>query len=168
MTNFTAALKVLSEAKVNFIVVGAYAAVLQGSAYVTQDIDICYERTPQNMKRLAAALRPHHPRLRGAPEGLPFTLDEKTLAQGMNFTFQSDFGDIDLLGELSGARQFPALARDAVSIDLDGVKIRVASLDALIRSKRAAGRVKDLNMLPELEALKELQAVQDPNKRQKK
>jgi hypothetical protein len=89
MTNFTAALKVLSEAKVNFIVVGAYAAVLQGSAQVTQDIDICYERTPENMKRLATALKPHHPRLRGAPDELPFILDEKTLAQGMNFTFQS-------------------------------------------------------------------------------
>lgn len=168
MTNFTAALKVLSEAKVSFVVVGAYAAVLQGSAQVTQDIDICYERTPENMKRLAAALKPHHPRLRGAPEGLPFILDEKTLARGMNFTFESDFGDIDLLGELSGVGQFSALARDAVSIDLDGVKIRAASLDALIRSKRAAGRAKDLNILPELEALKELQAVKDPDRRRKK
>jgi predicted nucleotidyltransferase len=168
MTNFTAALKVLSEAKVNFIVVGAYAAVLQGSAQVTRDIDICYERTPENMNRLFAALRPYHPRLRGAPAGLPFVLDERTLSQGMNFTFESDFGDIGLLGELSGVGQFPALARDAVSIDLDGAKIRVASLDAVIRSKRAAGRAKDLNVLPELEALKELQAVKDPQKRQKK
>jgi predicted nucleotidyltransferase len=168
MTNFTAALRVLSEAKVNFIVVGAYAAVLQGSAQVTQDIDICYERTPENMKRLAAALRPHHPLLRGAPARLPFTLDQKTLAQGMNFTLQTDFGDIDLLGELSGVGQFPALARDVVAMDLGGVKIRVASLDAVIRSKRAAGRAKDLNILPELEALKELQAVKDPHKRQKK
>jgi predicted nucleotidyltransferase len=168
MTNFPAALKALSEAKVEFIVVGAYAAVLQGSAYVTRDIDICYERTPGNMKRLVAALKPHHPRLRGAPAGLPFTFDEKTLAQGMNFTFESDFGDIDLMGELSGIGQFAALARDAVSIDLDGVKIRVASLDAVIRSKRAAGRAKDLSILPELEALKELQDVKDPRKRQKK
>lgn len=168
MTNFTAALKVLTEAKVNFIVVGAYAAVLQGSAQVTQDIDICYERTPENMRRLAAALKPHHPRLRGAPEGLPFVLDQNTLARGMNFTFETDFGDLDLLGELSGVGQFPALERDAVAIDLDGVKIGVASLDAVIRSKRAAGRAKDLSILPELEALKELQAVRDPRKRQKK
>ena len=168
MTNFTAALRVLSEAKVNFIVVGAYAAVLQGSAQVTQDIDICYERTPENMKRLSAALRPHHPRLRGAPVGLPFVLDQKTLVQGMNFTFETDFGDIDLLGELSGVGQFQALARDAVSIDLDGVRIRVASLDAVIRSKRAAGRAKDLTTLPELEALRELRAVKEPRKGQKK
>jgi hypothetical protein len=90
--------------------------------------------------------------------GLPFTLDKQTLAQGMNFTFQTDFGDIDLLGELSGVGQFPDLARDAVLVELYGIQILVASLDSLIRSKRAAGRPKDLNVLPELEALKALQA----------
>src|SRR5436853_4130792 len=101
MTNFEAALKVLAEADVNFIIVGAYAAVAQGSAQVTQDLDICYERTAQNLKRLAAALAPYHPRLRAAPEGLPFLLDHLTLSQGMNFTLQTDLGDIDLLGDLS-------------------------------------------------------------------
>jgi hypothetical protein len=50
-------------------VVGAYAGVIQGSAQVTRDLDICYERTPENMRRLAAALKPHHPRFRGVPEG---------------------------------------------------------------------------------------------------
>jgi len=86
--------------------------------------------------------------------------DERTLAQGMNFTFETDFGDIDLLGELSGIGQFSDVARDAVSIELYGLQVRVASLDALIRSKRAAGRPKDLNALPELEALKEMQSLQ--------
>jgi hypothetical protein len=125
----------------------------------TQDIDICYECSPENMKRLAPALAPYHRGLRGAPTGSPFTLDERALAQGMNFTFQTDFGDIDLLGELSGVGQFPELIRDAVLIDLLGMPVRVASLDALIRSKRAAGRTKDLLSLPELEALQELQSA---------
>lgn len=167
MIDFRTALKTLTEAQVSFIVVGAYAGVIQGSAQVTRDLDICYERTPENMKLLAAALAPHHPRLRGAPAELPFVFDERTLAQGMNFTFQTDFGDIDVLGELSGIEQFSALARDAVLVELYGLPIRVASLDALISSKRAAGRAKDLNALPELEALKELHAAQKLDKTRK-
>lgn len=115
----------------------------------------------KNLKRLVAALAPHHPRLRGAPAELPFVLDERVLKQGSNFTFQTDFGDIDLLGELSGVGQFRELARDAVSIELYGMRINVASLEALIRSKRAAGRSKDLSALPELEALKELRTAQE-------
>jgi len=164
--NFEAAFKALMAAEVSFIVVGAYAAVVQGSGQVTRDLDICYERTPENMKRLAAALGPHHPNLRGAPPGLPFKLDERTLAQGMNFTLQTDFGDIDLLGNLSGVGQFPELARDAVLLELFGMQVRVASLDALIRSKRAAGRPKDLLSLPELEAIRDSQpATKGPKKR---
>ncbi len=159
MIDFKAALKTLTGAKVSFIVVGAYAGVIQGSAQVTRDLDICYERTRENMQRIAVALAPYHPRLRGAPANLPFVLDERTLAQGMNFTFETDFGDIDLLGELSGVGQFPELNRDLVLIDLYGMQVRVASLDTLIRSKRAAGRQKDLNALPELEALKEMHSI---------
>jgi predicted nucleotidyltransferase len=162
MTNFAAALKLLSDAGVSFVVVGGYAAMLRGSAYLTQDLDICYERTPENMQRLAAALADLHPGLRGAPEGVPFTLDERTLSQGMNFTLQTDLVDIDLMGELGGVGQFPDLARDAISMELYGCTFRVASLDALIRSKRAAGRPKDLNALPELEALKELEDSRHP------
>jgi hypothetical protein len=162
--NFEAAFKSLTTAQVNFIVVGAYAGVVQGSVQVTRDLDICYERTSENMKRLAAALTPYHPKLRGAPPGLPFALDERTLAQGMNFTFQTDFGDIDLLGELSGVGQFPEFARDAVTLEVFGMQVRVASLDALIRSKRAAGRPKDLLSLAELEAILESRSVKKDEK----
>lgn len=168
MIDYKTALKMLTDAHVSFVAVGAYAGVVQGSGQVTRDLDICYERSPENMRRLAAALAPYHPQLRGAPAGLPFVLDERTLARGMNFTLQTDFGDIDLLGELSGIGQFPELVRDAVSIELDGQQICVASLDALIRSKRAAGRAKDLNALPELEALKELHAIQGHEKKKDK
>jgi hypothetical protein len=74
MINFEATLKALSECGVNFVVIGGYAATLHGSAYLTRDLDICYERTPENMEQLVTALSPYHPRLRGAPEGLPFLL----------------------------------------------------------------------------------------------
>jgi len=79
VTNFEAALTALAKANVTFVVVGGYAAMLLGSALVTQDLDICYERTPENMERLVSALSPYRPRLRGAPEGLPFLFDVQTL-----------------------------------------------------------------------------------------
>ncbi len=152
MINFEATLKALSERGVNFVVIGGYAATLHGSAYLTRDLDICYERTPENMERLVSALR---------PEGLPFLFDVQTLSNGMNFTLATDLGDIDFLGHLSGLGEFPAVALDAVSMPLFGGECRVASLDSLIRSKRAAGRNKDLNVLPELEALKEMHAPKE-------
>ena len=161
MINFEAALKALAKCGVKFVVIGGYAATLHGSAYLTRDLDICYERTPENMKRLVAALRSYHPRLRGAPEELPFLFDVQTLSYGMNFTLATDLGDIDLLGHLSGLGEFPAVALDAICMPLFGGEYRVASLDSLIRSKRAAGRSKDLNVLPELEALREMHAPKE-------
>lgn len=155
MTDFERVLRTLADAGVNFIIVGAYAAYAHGASQLTRDLDICYERSPENMKRLAGAISPLHPRLRGTPEGMPFTFDERTLSNGMNFTLQTDLGDVDLFGELAGMGQFSELAQDAVSITLHGRPFKVASLDAIIRSKKAAGRPKDLAALPELEAIRE-------------
>jgi hypothetical protein len=119
------------------------------------------------MERLVTALRPYRPRLRGAPEGLPFVFDVQTLSNGMNFTLATDLGDIDLLGHLSGLGEFSAVALDGHSMPLFGGECRVASLDCLIRWKRAAGRNKDLNVLPELEALKEMHAPKNPRSRRR-
>jgi len=102
MRDFEEALRVLAAAGVNFVVVGGLATVAQGAAQVTRDLDICYDRRPENLRKLTAALTPHHPRLRGAPKDLPFIFDEQTLARGLNFTLETDLGDIDLLGELAG------------------------------------------------------------------
>ena len=113
MNKFAATVKLLADAHVNFVVIGGYAAMLHGSAFLTQDLDICYERSPENLKWLATALAPIHPRLRGAPEGIPFSLDERTLTQGMNFTLQTDWIDLDLLGEISGVGQFHDVVRNA-------------------------------------------------------
>ena len=167
MKGLAAALKVLVDAGVNFVIVGGFAAAARGSLLVTQDLDICYERSPGNLKRLATALAPHHPRLRGAPEDIPFVLDERTLTQGMNFTLQTDLGDLDLIGELSGVGRFAEAARDASSLTLYGGSYQVGSLETIIRSKKAAGRPKDLSSLPELEALRELQQAQQKDKEKK-
>src|SRR5262249_48469290 len=91
-------LLLLARNDVHFVIVGGVAATLRGSGIQTFDLDICYDRGPENLKRLTAALAPHSPRLRGAPADLPFTWDERTLRNGLNFTLTSALGDIDLLG----------------------------------------------------------------------
>ena len=73
----------------------------------------------------------------------------------MNFTLATDLGDIDLLGEVAGVGDYAAALAASEEVELFGATFRVLNLDALIASKRAAGRPKDLMVLPELEALRE-------------
>lgn len=129
---------------------------LQGSAYVTKDVDFYYSRSSENIKRLAVALQPYHPRLRGAPSGLPFQFDARTIAHGLNFTLTTDLGDLDFLGEVTGLGPYKETRATADTQMIEGLPIAVLSLADLIKSKRAAGRSKDLYVLPELEALEQL------------
>lgn len=149
-------LRVLYDARLEFIVIGGAAMHLQGSAYVTKDVDFCYARTPQNIKRLVGALAPYHPSLRGVPADLPFTFDARTITQGMNFTLSTDLGPLDFLGEVSGLGAYENVKSEADLRVINGMEIAVLSLTGLIKSKKAAGRSKDLYVLPELEALEQL------------
>ncbi|MCI0410880.1 MAG: hypothetical protein L0191_20350, partial [Acidobacteria bacterium] len=82
--------------------------------------------------------------------------DVRALKNGMNFTLATDLGAIDLLGEVSGVGQFSEILAGSTEMELFGIKCRVATLKTLVASKRAAGRPKDLLVLPELEALLEM------------
>ncbi len=141
---------------VKFIIVGGVAANLHGAARVTFDLDICYERSEDNLRLLTSALSKFHPRLRGdnLPDNLPFQLDFKTLHNGLNFTLQTDAGPLDLLGEVIAVGEYPASLQESEEYEIYGFNCKVLSLDALIRNKKSIGRNKDLSGLVELEALK--------------
>lgn len=153
-TAFQDLIEALVGAGVEFAIIGGVALVLHGSSRTTQDLDICYGRGRQNLERLAAALDRFHPTLRGAPPDLPFRLDARSLDSGLNFTLASDAGDIDLLGEVPGVGGYPQVADDAVILEIYGHAVRVMSLAALERAKRAAGRLKDLADLAEIAELR--------------
>ena len=155
MIDIETALRVLAGAGVEFIVVGGVAARAHGSARLTNDLDVLYRRTPENIQALAAALGTHAPYLRGAPRGLPFRWDVATIERGLNFTLTTSFGDLDLLGEIVGGGGYEALVADSTAIPVFGVEVRCLNLDRLIHVKRAAGRPKDLEVIAELEALLE-------------
>ncbi|HKG15726.1 MAG TPA: hypothetical protein VKB12_20565 [Pyrinomonadaceae bacterium] len=156
MIQLRQAIEALARHEVEFIIVGGVAMNLHGSAHVTFDLDICYDRRRTNLKRIVAALAPYRPRLRGLPENLPSLWDEQALRSGTNFTLTTDIGDIDLLGEVAGVGSYSDAVMASVTVPLYGVECRVLTLDSLIASKRAAGRAKDLLVLPELEALREV------------
>jgi predicted nucleotidyltransferase len=151
------AVRALVDADVEFVVIGGWSAIIHGSRFMTDDLDICYSRKPENLRRLAQALAPYHPRLRGLPEGLPFIWDELTLRNGTVFTLVTDLGDIDLLGEVSGLGSFEEVMACSYEVEAFGRRVRTLDLKSLIKAKRAAGRNKDLTVLPELESLLEAQ-----------
>ena len=140
---------------VQFVIIGGLAATLHGSARVTYDLDIVYDRSPENLSKIVAALEPYKPYLRGAPAGLPFNFDVETLKRGLNFTFTTTVGPIDLLGELAGIGPYQSVRAHSDEANMFGGAYLFIDLEALIISKRAAGRPKDLETIAELEAIRE-------------
>ena len=151
MTNFPGMIRAL--ANVRFIVVGGVAAIAHGATRLTQDFDVVYARDTENLRALATALSPHAPYLRGAPPGLPFVFDERTLSQGLNFTLETALGDVDLLGEIVGGGGYDALEPHSIELELYGLRCKCLDLPTLIHVKRAAGRPKDLDAVAELEEI---------------
>jgi len=142
-----------SEAGARFVIVGGVAIRGHGGNYVTEDLDICYSRTNDNLKRIAEVLRPLNPRPRNFPEDLPYIFDWTTLQHGTNFMFETSMGDVDLLGEVKGVGGYSDLLSLSLEVALDGQKTYLLSIPALIAAKRAAGRPKDEAGLRVLEAL---------------
>ena len=153
--DWTRALQALSERGVRFVVIGGVAARILGSDSLTQDLDVCYARDRDNLEALATVLVELHARLRGVNEDVPFRLDARTLAAGDSFTFATDIGSLDVLGTPSGTEGYEDLVRDAERIEIDGHTVLVASIEDLIRMKRAAGRPKDRVELEILGALRD-------------
>jgi predicted nucleotidyltransferase len=147
------AVRLLNAHGVEFIVIGGWAAALHGSERSTSDVDVVYSRTPENIRRLAEALKAHQPYLRGAPPGLPFHWDERTIQAGLNFTLTTDLGYLDFLGEVAGGGTYQQLLASTVEVEALGLKCRCVTLERLIQLKRAAGRAKDLEAIAELQAI---------------
>jgi hypothetical protein len=141
----------LIEGGVDFVVVGGVAVILQASPRFTKDLDICYASEQVNLDRLGAVLIELGARLRDVDEDLPFVPDGRALRHTQILTLTTADGGLDLLLEPDGSPGYPALRRRADQIELDGIVVRVASVEDLIAMKRAAGRPQDLVDLESLE-----------------
>ena len=131
------------------------AGRLLGSPTLTRDLDICHATDSTNLTALVNVLQRFNARLRGTDRPVPLHLDVRSLARADSFTFTTDAGDLDLLARPAGTEGFEDLVRSAEATDLDGLTVLVASIEDLIRMKRAAGRPKDLIELEVLGALRD-------------
>jgi hypothetical protein len=153
MTNYERILRVFEENQVEFIIVGGAAATAHGSSRLTEDLDIVYSRTIENISRLVSSLAPYDPYPRGVPPGLPFSWDINTISNGLNFTLSTSIGSIDILGEITGGGKYEDLKPFSIRLSLFGTDCLCLGIEKLIEVKRAAGRPKDFEVLSELELI---------------
>lgn len=146
----------LNDASVDFVVIGGVAAVAHGSPFQTNDLDVCYRPSSENLVLLARLLKTWNAYPRGWDAGLPFEMDARTLTTTPVLTLQTSEGQLDLLDKVAGVGGFDEVLADSQSVTALNVQFRVLGLRALIAAKRAAGRGKDLLQLPALEALQAL------------
>ncbi|MCA9239625.1 MAG: hypothetical protein KDA37_05475 [Planctomycetales bacterium] len=159
MEEFRQIIQALASERVEGILVGGVAGALRGAARPTRDVDLLYERSPDNYDRIVAALEPLSPYLRGAPPNLPFLFDARTIAAGGNFTLATTAGDVDLLASIAGG-DFDSLLEHTEVMKVFGCECRVLDLETLIRVKRAAGRPKDFAAIAELELIAENRRIE--------
>ena len=155
-SDFPSLLRRLARAGVHFVVVGGYAGVVHGCTLVTQDIDICCEFSPANLLALQAALAGLHPVHRMTPGRLPLELTAENVGEFRNLYLDTDLGHLDCLSEIQGLGGFDALANASQTIEIDGMSVRVLTIDALIAAKEAMNRPRDREAIRQLRAIKEL------------
>mgnify|MGYP001557408735 CR=1 FL=1 len=139
-------LRALSDEKVRFILVGAYALAAHGYPRATMDIDIWVMPSPENADAVLRALRRF-----GAP--LHDLTGEDLQTEGTVFQIGVAPRRIDIMTAASGLR-FEAAYRNSTTARIEGIDVRLLSIDDLIVNKRATGRTRDLADAEALESLK--------------
>jgi hypothetical protein len=158
-------LRALVRHHVRFVIVGGIAGNLHGSATMTRDLDVVYDRERENIRRLANALGEMDAQRRDLPAGLSAPIDERAILNGMNFLLSTKFGPLDVMGETPAERYtYEQLAVDAIRFAIgEDLTISVSSLDDLIRMKRATGRERDRIEVERLMALRDEHELREPS-----
>ena len=143
---FKDALEILAKHRVDLVVVGGVAAVLNGAPIATFDLDVVHVRSQENLDRLAAALKDLEARYRDV-SGRDLWPETAALAGDGHHLLLTRCGPMDVLGQIGNGRRYEDLLPDAVTISVGGAMVRVLGLSALIRTKEEAGRDKDLAVL---------------------
>jgi predicted nucleotidyltransferase len=153
MQNFGQLLQKLTDAGLEFVLVGGFAAVSHGSFQLTRDVDICAVLTEENIAKVRHALRDWNPRHRMTPQKLSFLNYPPAGEKVNNLYLETDLGMVDILTTVKGVGDFQRLNTSAEILEVDGRQVRVISLADLITAKEAMGRERDLLTAKELRAI---------------
>jgi glycerate kinase len=131
---------------VEYVVIGGVATQVHGHRRTTMDLDVMPDPSPENLRRLGAALVELEavPRGGGAEVEIPASDPERLAVAAVVPPLLTRHGQIHILKDPKGARPFLEMRERALVVDLDGNDVAIVSLDDLIRMKRAAGRPADL------------------------
>lgn len=156
MSDLLGLLRRISEAGIEFVLVGGYAGIVHGCSYVTQDVDICCVFDPDRLLALQRALADVHPVHRMTPGRRPLELTAETAGQFKNLYLDTDLGRLDCLSAIEGLGDFGPVKQASELFDVEGMPLRVLTLDALIQARRALNRPRDRELLRYLQVLKDL------------
>lgn len=151
-------LRRLAKEQVEFLIIGGFCGIVHGISLVTTDLDICCRFSKENLFRLQAAVKDLHPFHRLVANKLPFELNDYLCSELKNVYLQTDLGKLDCLSEVKGIGNYDECLRRSISCKLSYGEFRMLDVDALIVSKEAVGREKDLA------AVKLLLAIREKNK----
>jgi hypothetical protein len=156
--NYLEILKTLRRHKVDFIVVGGVCSVLHGAPLAAFDLDVIHSRETGNLTRLWMSFRPlvAHYRIPARQNQMPGLSD---LASPGHHLLMTRFGPLDLLGAIGKGRDYDQLLNDSVELEVgSGLKVRVLTLESLIKTQEETGQEKDRAALPVLRRVLEERA----------
>jgi predicted nucleotidyltransferase len=145
----------LTEAGVEFVLVGGLAVNAWGYLRATRDVDLVPNPSPQNLERMEVLLRDLGGRVEVGGGLLDVDAIRTFLRTGDRTLVLTELGRVDVLQGLPQVPSFAALGERATEVDLDGLVVRVCSLDDLLAMKRASDRPRDRDDLEALEAARE-------------
>ncbi len=151
----------LNQHGVEFVIIGGVCGIMHGTTLVTTDLDVCCRFTPENLRRLEAAVKDLNPTHRLTANKLPFELTDELCHSLKNVYLRTDLGKLDCLGSVKGVGDYEETLQHSVVFQLSYGNFRILDLDTLITSKEAVGRKRDL------EAVRQLRAVKERNERRK-
>ena len=155
-SDFFNLLERLVNAGVDFVIIGGFAGVVHGCTYVTKDIDICCDFKPATLLALQKAISDLHPVHRMTPGRKGLKLTEQTCGQFKNLYLDTDIGQLDCLSFIDGLGDYGEVKQESELIEVEKMKMRVLSVDALIKAKKTMNRLRDKEAVLQLEAIKKL------------